>query len=85
MGEQSSIAGGGREIVASHNMRDVTQMAAAWYSTRIGGRRLQQRRQDNNGAEGNGGGSNNGDGNNPEGRRRRVPPQAVEPHDVGGW
>ncbi len=38
MGEQSSIAGGGREEIAtSHNMRDVTPMAAAWYGTEIGG------------------------------------------------
>ncbi len=37
MGEQSSIAGGGREITTSHNMRDVMRMAAAWYGTRIGG------------------------------------------------
>ncbi len=37
VGEQSSIAGGGREIATSHNMRDVIRMAAAWYGTRIGG------------------------------------------------
>ncbi len=37
MGEQSSIAGGEREIATSHNMRDVMQMAAAWYDTGIGG------------------------------------------------
>ncbi len=37
MGEQPSIAGGGREIATSHNMRDVMRMAAAWYSTGIGG------------------------------------------------
>ena len=37
VGEQSSIAGGGREIVTSHNMRDVTRMAAAWYGTGIDG------------------------------------------------
>ena len=37
MGEQSSIAGGGREIATSHNMRDVMRMAAAWYGTGIGG------------------------------------------------
>jgi len=37
VGEQSSIAGGGREIATSHNMRDVMRMAAAWYGTRIGG------------------------------------------------
>ena len=37
VGEQSSIAGGGREIAASHNMCDVMRMAAAWYSTGIGG------------------------------------------------
>ena len=36
VGEQSSIAGGGREITTSHNMCDVTRMAAAWYSTGIG-------------------------------------------------
>ncbi len=36
MGEQSSIAGGEREITTSHNMRDVMQMAAAWYGTGIG-------------------------------------------------
>jgi hypothetical protein len=34
--EQSSIAGGGREITTSHNMCDVMQMAVAWYSTWIG-------------------------------------------------
>lgn len=37
MGERSSIAGGGREIATSHNMRDVMRMAAAWYGTGIGG------------------------------------------------
>ena len=37
MGEQSSIAGGGREITTSHNMCDVTRMAAVWYGTGIGG------------------------------------------------
>ncbi len=37
MGEQSSIAGGGREIATSHNMRDVMRMAVAWYGTGIGG------------------------------------------------
>ncbi len=37
MGEQSSIASGGREIATSHNMRDVMRMAAAWYGTGIGG------------------------------------------------
>ncbi len=37
MGEQSSIAGGEREIATSHNMRDVMRMAAAWYGTGIGG------------------------------------------------
>jgi len=37
VGEQSSIAGGGREIATSHNMRDVMRMAAAWYGTGIGG------------------------------------------------
>ena len=36
MGEQSSIVGGGREIATSHNMRDVMQMAVAWYGTGIG-------------------------------------------------
>ncbi len=36
MGELSTIAGGGREITTSHNMRDVTRMATAWYGTRIG-------------------------------------------------
>ncbi len=36
MGEQSSIAGGGREITSSHNMWDVMRMAAAWYGTGIG-------------------------------------------------
>jgi len=37
VGERSSIAGGGREIATSHNMRDVMRMAAAWYGTGIGG------------------------------------------------
>ncbi len=37
MGEQSSIAGGGREIATSHNMRDMMWMAVAWYRTGIGG------------------------------------------------
>ncbi len=37
MGEQSSIAGGGREIATSHNMRDVTRTTAVWYGTKIGG------------------------------------------------
>ena len=37
MGERSSIAGGGREIATSHNMRDVMRMAAAWYGNGIGG------------------------------------------------
>ena len=37
MGERSSIAGGGREIATSHNMRDVMWMAGAWYGTGIGG------------------------------------------------
>ncbi len=37
MGEQSSIASGGREIATSHNMRDVMRMATAWYGTGIGG------------------------------------------------
>jgi hypothetical protein len=37
VGEQSSIAGGGREIATSHNMCDVMQMAVAWYGTGIGG------------------------------------------------
>lgn len=37
MGEQSSIAGGGREIATSHNMHDVMRMAVPWYGTRIGG------------------------------------------------
>jgi len=37
VGEQSSIAGGGREIATSHNMRAVMRMAAAWYGTGIGG------------------------------------------------
>ena len=37
MGERSSIAGGGREIATSHNMRDVMRMAAPWYGTGIGG------------------------------------------------
>ena len=37
MGEQSTIASGGREIATSHSMRDVTRMATAWYSTGIGG------------------------------------------------
>ncbi len=37
VGEQSSIAGGGREIATSHNMRDVMRMAAAWYGTGISG------------------------------------------------
>ena len=37
MGEQSSIAGGGREIATSHNMRDVMRLAVAWYGTGIGG------------------------------------------------
>ncbi len=37
MEEQSSIAGGGREIATSYNMRDVMRMAAAWYGTGIGG------------------------------------------------
>ena len=37
MGERSSIAGGGREIATSHNMRDVMWMAAAWYGNGIGG------------------------------------------------
>ena len=36
VGEQSSIAGGEREITTSHNMRDMTRMAAAWYGTGIG-------------------------------------------------
>ncbi len=36
VGEQSSIAGGGREITTSHNMHDVMRMAAAWYRTGIG-------------------------------------------------
>jgi hypothetical protein len=36
VGEQSSIAGGGREIATSHNMRDVMLMAMAWYGTGIG-------------------------------------------------
>ena len=37
MGEQSSIACGGREIATSHNMRDVMRMAVPWHGTRIGG------------------------------------------------
>jgi len=37
VGEQSSVAGGGREITTSHNMRDVMRMAAAWYGTGISG------------------------------------------------
>ncbi len=37
MGEQSSIAGGEREIATSHNMHGVMWMAAAWYGTGIGG------------------------------------------------
>jgi hypothetical protein len=37
VGEQSSIAGGGRDIATSHNMRDVMRMAVAWYGTGIGG------------------------------------------------
>ena len=36
MGEQSSIAGGKREIPTSHNMRDVMRMSVAWYGTGIG-------------------------------------------------
>jgi hypothetical protein len=36
VGEQSSIAGGESEITTSHNMHDVTRMAAAWYGTGIG-------------------------------------------------
>jgi len=71
VGEQSSIAGGGREIATSHNMRDVMRMATAWYGTGIGG--------------GGGGGGGNGDRDNPEGRQCWVPPWAGEPHDMGGW
>jgi hypothetical protein len=37
VGERSSVAGGGREIATSHNMRDVMRMAAAWYGNGIGG------------------------------------------------
>ncbi len=37
MGEQSSIAGGEREIATSHNMCGVMRMAAAWYGAGIGG------------------------------------------------
>ncbi len=68
VGEQSSIAGGGREIATSHNMRDVMRMAAAWYGTGIGGGGGSRQRQDNDGAEGDGGGGGNGDRDDPEGR-----------------
>jgi len=75
VGEQSSIAGGGREIATSHNMRDVMRMAAAWYGTGIGG-------------GGGGGGkmtmAQNGNRNDPKGRQYWVPPRAGEPHDMGG-
>lgn len=81
MGEQSSIAGGGREIATSHNMRDVMRMAAAWYGTGIGSG---GGGKTTIGAEGNGGGGGNGDRDDPEGRQCWVPPWAGEPHDMGG-
>lgn len=65
VGEQSSIAGGGREIATSHNMRDVMRMAAAWYGTGIGGSGGGKMTI---GAEGDGGGGGNGDRDDPEGR-----------------
>ena len=70
MGEQSSIAGGGREIATSHNMRDVMRMAAAWYGTGIGGGGGGGGGSDKTtiGTEGNGGGGGNGDRDDPEGR-----------------
>ena len=67
MGEQSSIAGGGREIATSHNMRDVMRMAAAWYGTGIGGGGGGGGKT-TIGAEGDGGGGGNGDRDDPEGR-----------------
>ena len=71
VGEQSSIAGGGREIATSHNMRDVMRMAAAWYGTGIGGGGGGGGGGSDKttiGAEGNGGGGGNGDRDDPEGR-----------------
>ena len=68
MGEQSSIAGGGREIATSHNMRDVMRMAAAWYGTGIGGGGGGGGKT-TIGAEGDGGGGGNGDRDDPEGRQ----------------
>ena len=67
MGEQSSIAGGGKEIATSHNMRDVMRMAAAWYGTGIGGGGGGGGKT-TIGAEGDGGGGGNGDRDDPEGR-----------------
>jgi hypothetical protein len=67
VGEQSSIAGGGREIATSHNMRDVMRMAAAWYGTGIGGGGGGGGKT-TIGAEGDGGGGGNGDRDDPEGR-----------------
>jgi hypothetical protein len=87
VGEQSTIASGGREITKNHNMRDMTRMTAVWYGTRIGVSGVGGgggQRQDADNAEGNGGGGGNRDGNNPEGRWCRVPPWAGESHDVGG-
>jgi len=81
VGEQSSIAGGGREIAASHNMRDMMRMAAAWCGTGIGGG---GGGKTTIGAEGNGGGGGNGDCDDPKGRQCWVPPRAGEPHDMGG-
>ena len=72
MGEQSSIAGGGKEIATSHNMRDVMRMAAAWYGTGIGGGSGGGGGGGGGkttiGAEGDGGGGGNGDRDDPEGR-----------------
>ena len=67
VGEQSSIAGGGREIATSHNMRDVMRMAVAWYGTGIGGGGGGGGKT-KIGAEGDGGGGGNGDRDDPEGR-----------------
>jgi hypothetical protein len=71
VGEQSSIAGGGREIATSHNMREVMRMATAWYGTGIGGGGGGGGGGSDKttiGAEGDGGGGGNGDRDDPEGR-----------------
>jgi hypothetical protein len=83
VGEESSIAGGGREIATSHNMRDMMRMTMAWYGTGIGGGGGGGGKT-TIGAEGNGGGGSNGDRDDPKGRQCWVPPRAGKPYYMGG-